>query len=548
MKDERAALSMPRGRVSAEVALCILVPASFGVLALWLGQDANFDLRNYHVYGAVSYLRDRWRIDAAPSYHSSYHNPLLYVGLYWGLEALPPRVFGFLLGTIQGLNFVPLYWLARLCSGKARRRWQVGLAACLALAGLTGAGNLSEVGTTFADNILSLPILGGMGWGLWAVQRAYKKRTLVDPACLVSGLLVGLAAGLKLALALYICALGLAIAVAMPGSRRKILSVTLLGAGFGFGVCLTVLPWARVLWARFGNPLFPYFNDLFRSPWAASWSYRDLRYVPGTVQEGLLRPLAPILDPHSIGEVTFRDARVPVLAVLVSAYLLSRILRRGEPTVSAAFLSALSAGVLAVWTLAFSIYRYLIPLEMAAPAAIWCLVQGARRPFSRTTGVVGLVLLVPVVATTEPGRWGRCEWASQSYLGIELPPWPAADDTIVVLTGRWPLGYLAARIPDHIPILRLEASEDPVRDPAFPGPRHEGSEMNRWVRDQLAANGRRNVFLFSGLPRKARGTLARYGLFLHEPRCVPLKPWIERKPIYRCELEPLQGTAPASGP
>src|SRR4030095_718030 len=42
---------------------CIAVPLAFGALAIALGQDANWDLRNYHWYNPYALLTGRFRFD-----------------------------------------------------------------------------------------------------------------------------------------------------------------------------------------------------------------------------------------------------------------------------------------------------------------------------------------------------------------------------------------------------------------------------------------------------------------------------------------------------
>src|SRR5262245_55289396 len=90
-------------------ACCVVVPFAFGALAVVLGQDANWDLRNYHWYNPYALLTGRFEFDLAPA---SYYNSILDVPLYLLAQHAPARVCGLLLGVVQGLNFIPLYVLA----------------------------------------------------------------------------------------------------------------------------------------------------------------------------------------------------------------------------------------------------------------------------------------------------------------------------------------------------------------------------------------------------------------------------------------------------
>src|ERR1700761_3162780 len=104
----------PSGHRSRRLALVILclVPLAFGVLALWLGQDANWDLRNYHWYNAYAALNGRYGFDILPSQTPYFYNPALDVPFYLLATHVPARVAGFILGAVQGLNFVLLFMLA----------------------------------------------------------------------------------------------------------------------------------------------------------------------------------------------------------------------------------------------------------------------------------------------------------------------------------------------------------------------------------------------------------------------------------------------------
>ncbi|MDP9195674.1 MAG: hypothetical protein M3O22_02725, partial [Pseudomonadota bacterium] len=50
-------------------------PLAFGILALVLGQDANWDLKNYHWYNGYAFLWGRWNIDILPSQTPWFYNP-----------------------------------------------------------------------------------------------------------------------------------------------------------------------------------------------------------------------------------------------------------------------------------------------------------------------------------------------------------------------------------------------------------------------------------------------------------------------------------------
>ena len=66
-----------------------------GALSLFLGQDLNFDLQNYHFYNGFAFLSSRLDTDIAPAGLQTYFNPFVDVFHYLGMTSLPPRFFGF---------------------------------------------------------------------------------------------------------------------------------------------------------------------------------------------------------------------------------------------------------------------------------------------------------------------------------------------------------------------------------------------------------------------------------------------------------------------
>ena len=68
----------PRAAV-ADIIICLAAGAIVSVL---LGQDANWDLRNYHLYNPFALLNSRTGIDLMPAGLQSTFNPLLDVPYY----------------------------------------------------------------------------------------------------------------------------------------------------------------------------------------------------------------------------------------------------------------------------------------------------------------------------------------------------------------------------------------------------------------------------------------------------------------------------------
>src|SRR5229473_4905218 len=104
------------------IGLLAVVVIALGGVSLWLGQDMNWDLLNYHYYDGYAFLHDRLARDIVPAGIQTYQPPLLHAFHDLGIAHLPPRVFGFLLGILHGLNVPVLFVLARRVLSSAEPR------------------------------------------------------------------------------------------------------------------------------------------------------------------------------------------------------------------------------------------------------------------------------------------------------------------------------------------------------------------------------------------------------------------------------------------
>ena len=120
--------------------LMIAVPLACAGLAVWFGQDANWDLRNYHWYNAYAFLNSRHGFDLLPSQTPFFYNPLIDVPLFMLNTVGPARFCGAMLGLVQGLNFIPLFMLCHAMLNIPQPTRRVGIAAGLASLGLAGGG------------------------------------------------------------------------------------------------------------------------------------------------------------------------------------------------------------------------------------------------------------------------------------------------------------------------------------------------------------------------------------------------------------------------
>ena len=180
-------------RVTA-IALAVAVPLALVLLNLAMGQDANWDLRNYHWYNPYSFLNGRFFFDVVPAQTPSFYNPTLDVPFFLLGNAVPAPVAYSVLALVQSLNFVLLFALAHAVLRIDRPLVKVWAAAAIALVGVAGGGNLSQIGTTFHDNTVSLGVFGAM---LLVVRQWDRITAGTASSALGTAFLAGLLAGTR---------------------------------------------------------------------------------------------------------------------------------------------------------------------------------------------------------------------------------------------------------------------------------------------------------------------------------------------------------------
>jgi len=460
---------------SGVLAGCVVASAW---LSVGMGQDANWDLQNYHFYNPWAWWNGRiFTWDVAAAQLQTYHNALLDLPFFavvaadWppqaiaAANAIPAGIAAFLLYKLLGVLFTDL--------PRGERLLAIG---CAFAIGVTSAIGIGVLGTTMNE----WPLVALTMPALWLLARALVRlphAALPRSTLLGAGFLSGLAAGLKLTAATF--AVGMCLAVLLRGTwsqqaiKRSLTEAFTLGLGVLVGVAIALGPWAWQLWTYFDSPIFPYGNQWIKSPWWGEYEALARRYGPHTLEDLVLFPfrlLAP--EPFFVAEVPVRDARMPtayLLAILAGAAWWShRFSGRPYPPVQAGVTTAwrlISIFFLTsflLWTWQHSVYRYLLTLDLLTGALIVRLLWRLLRP-GYFTGIA-VVLSVLVIATTRVADWRHIEFGER-WFDFSIPK--VRPNALILIT-----------------------TSDPISMPYFPSDaRHLGVENTinaPWRRTKLA--------------------------------------------------------------
>ena len=465
----RAFFTVTLNRPGASAVACVAIPVLFGLWSLLLGQDSNWDLFNYHLYNAFAFLHGKLRIDWAPAGIQTYFNPALDLVYFLLNRHLPAPIVGFLFGALHGSAFVLVLAIARvvLPALRAEDKWRLPL--LVAVAGVLTANFLSCLGNTMGDDTTALFVLTSLLIVLrsWSELDRRAGRAIVLLTC--AGVAAGAGVGLKLTNAPYAVALcaGLLSFPSTVGVRLRLAFV--FGVGVLIGIALTGGYWFWEMWRTFRNPVFPQFSTIFPNPLSASVAVVDRSFLPKSTVQALLWPFLFALDARRVGQVALHQFIWPVLYVLFWAWGGASILGRGQRgavDARARYLLVVVAIGYVTWMKLFSIYRYLVPMEVLAPLATFVLLSrlfrydAARRVAAWVLGIAALVVVAGGAKT-----WGHEGWASTAFRA-DVPPMTTPDSTTVVLAGSDPAGWLATFVPPSVAFTQIGSNfpESPAYD------------------------------------------------------------------------------------
>lgn len=282
------------------------------------GQDQSADFLASHFYLGYSAFHERLGLDFLPAGVRGDQPPLPYAALYL-LDSLgvPPIVNAGLHACLHAFNLVALFGLTRLLVRGTRAEDDRVLLIALWLLGAIAPLYWYFVGTSSPALPTSALVLGGV----WLVAESLPSGntgSIRMPPFTAGAALIGAAAGLRLGDALFAAAAGCALALvsfAPLRPRLRALGTFVCVALAGWIACFGPHAWA--MYREFGNPVFPWFNALFRSPDFPSANLP----LGGFVAEGIIDTLTLPFRIARHAQSVYLEAALPDVrpALLVAA-------------------------------------------------------------------------------------------------------------------------------------------------------------------------------------------------------------------------------------
>jgi glycosyl transferase family 87 len=521
--------------------LLLLICAGFGVLSVALGPDNYWDLRYYHLYAPWAYLHDRYLYDIGPAQEQGFLNPTADF-IFYGLISSPlnetPRIVAFVMGAVHGINAALTFAIACHVLRPLRSPERMALTAAAWLMGVSGSGFVSLLGTTSNDLTSSLFVLGSVLGILWVADPEGERGEGGRSTWLGfagAGLWGGIGIGLKYTSAVYIPGLGV-IALLAAVRRRTLGGAIACGVGALAGFLAVAGHHMIVLWNDFGNPTFPYLNQIFHSPYWETEAVRDVRFLPHDLLHLFFYPFYwTTTDTYIVAEPAFRDWRAAIAEVAMAAGTLAlavRCVRNGcrrdgvlaqTPGLDLVFIFVIVSYF--AWVLGFAYYRYAVPIEMLTGvvtmgALIWLFDDRRLRV------IAAIVLLAISAATTVYLDWGRGHFGDR-YVDVRVPPLPKNS---IVLIATWePVAFF---IPYAEPTAQFVGIENNYLE--LSQDNKLASEVKRIMRTPGRSKFVLSVDAFN--PDKLNGLLGQFGLRLGAQPCQPIRTNLEGHALSLCPV------------
>jgi len=523
------------------------------IWGLHIGQDLGPDLVNYHFYNAyIAFHSQRVVSDIFPAGIQGYLNPYIYAYVYALYKLFPPIVVGAIIAALHGTCFISAYVVSKILLEDWQNKFLICLIAFIsAVFGTISPFFLGMVGSSFSDSPTAPLILIPLALVL-LMRFPNPEKRIKDGYyyffLIFAGLMMGFSVGFKLVNCAFVFGLLVAWAYKFHFSKKDIWGAIVLFGAVGVGFLIVNGYWMWRLYVHFQNPLFPFYNHIFKSKmigniwtnipaWAAAHNMREFFLYPFYWAKGIPSPT----------EWNFRDPRYALIYVLLVFVVISWFVPRSvrqkilnvvsqkthlkpAPKPSAYIIGRywfFSLWVLVsylFWINQFGAMRYLIPITLVTGMIILlCIIRLV--PFRKLAILLWIVLLVSSLFYIQGVYFGRVPWKNSWY------PVPIPSQ---LLTSKNTL-YLNEGLSFVIPFL--------PRDAQFIGVGHLTFEDGSTAKaKKIIAEHKGPMRTLDFLPRSQfyADQLSKFGVQRDPTDCVHFMGGVY--PFESCRLIPLSGT------
>lgn len=439
-----------------------LVPFLFGIWSLLLGQDRNWDLNNYHLYNAFAFLNNKLNIDFAVAGLQSYFNPLADIPYYLLLTKTSGELTAFFMGLIHGMNFILLMLIIRhmLSNISPKKNYEISI--FLALSGCLTGNFLSGLGNSMGDDSTLLLGLSSFYISLKSYTNKNLNRRYFNIA--ISGLIFGLASGLKLTNGVFAIALCLSfLAIKTNNFLSRLKLPFIFGLSVLFGYILISGYWHFLLWNKFHNPVFPLYSNFFQNEFSSFYSPKD-SWGAKNFMEFVLFPFLSSLDYHKAGRGLIHQFHWPLIYTIIlyiSLKNLNEFFVKTKKNIALSqdeifIVTYISIGYV-LWVIFLANQRYMVNIDTLTPLIIFILLKRVLK--TQNFDVVARKIIIASTVLTLLGGFGT--WGHTGIknppIKIDIPTNLNINESLVLIPNDATFGWMVTQFPSELPFIRLAA-------------------------------------------------------------------------------------------
>jgi hypothetical protein len=386
------------------------------IAAAFFGKDINFDAINYHAYAPFGLLEGRINTDFFPAGPQSYLNPVGYIPFYFLRSWFSDFWVVMCLAALHSGSIYALIYLARELICRFDDPYTYYVTVILAVATTVF---WQVVGSSFIDGYVCMFVLLGLVYLLRCIKSVERSREYRNFIC--AALFFGVASGLKLTAIIYALSAACVLFVYVLLMRRGWYGFLWFAIVGVLGFFLIEGWWAYLVFKRTGNPFFPYFNNIFSSPFYPAQSIGNARFIPHSFTDAFLFPLRAVLPlPWLYQELRAPDIRLLIFFVSLPIALIIcwKKLKEHIPALMAIAFFVLSY---VLWLFSTGNGRYGIPLFLLIGVLVaWSFSVIFRKDLVKNLLLGVLLLQLLCVYVGGSFRWSE-ENFSGDWFGYELP-------------------------------------------------------------------------------------------------------------------------------
>ncbi len=371
--------------------------------------DMCEDSCRHHVFLQTPYWKDMISFHLIPAGIQGFTFPLV-DRLFYLFRVL----LGYRMGTVLNLLCMSLTYIqARRIMKKICGIRYEKLHPFLCFLAVTQYDAVAQAGTYMVEIIGTTLVLEG----IWFLLREPENKNEI----LVFAGLQGLLFALKMTNVVYVAPL----VVLYVFKNRKQITVPL------FGICVLAgaVPLSIYLihnWIQAGNPIYPYYNKVFGSPYYPDSNFKDVRWGGSTWKEVILWPFIGIIKPG------YHQSELPIpytwgygsawLFLLI--FCAGRFLKRCQKGVGLGYMTVLVILCTLFWSASTGHVRYYLPgfviLMLSGICAGICFISGKRTTDLLVMFLLAVMIPGPFVAIQTCVAGG--EWSFRPGLSNRILP------------------------------------------------------------------------------------------------------------------------------